>query len=491
VETDVFAFHRPDGAVWSFAFETKPASGSEGIEHAVAASLWDLSDSWIDGLDNYAGGFGRVWQAFTYARTNTFREFWDNWRMALHSEAFGAREALAQNGFVTSRSTLNTASISDIGADYVHLCWTTVNQADLSKIEVHKSTTANFIPSAATLWTTITDTRTCQDVTGLSAVTTYYFELITSGRSGFPSHSNQVSAIPGYYLTISAGYGGDIQPTNPAPGSYPKVPNSNVTVQAISSACYNFDHWTLDGNTVLGNPIIVPMTRHRVLAASFMIKSYTLSMSPTTGGTTNPASGSSYSYSCGTTIQVSASPNAGNRLGYWTLDGANSFGGPISVTMDSSHTLTANFVPASSRVLFIEKNPPAGGSTNPLPGTYTYAYGSSVQVTASGTARFSFSYWTLDGTVHAENPIIVTMNTDHRLIAYFDFIEPPPPPDPCRPPCIVSVEPSGEKGLFGTSTLGAVVLGTLFSAMRPLGGHQPGRFSSRRRRFPPLRSRRR
>jgi hypothetical protein len=240
--TDVFAFTRSTGEVWSVAFETTAPSSSQHIEHPVTATLWDLADSWTDGLDDYAGSFDSVWKAFLHARANTLREFWDNWRAALHLEAFRAREALAQNGFVTSRSTLRTPTASDVGPNYVHLCWTTTNPTDLSKIEVHKSTTANFVPSTATLWTTIIDTRTCQDVTGLSPGVTYYFELITYGRSAFPANSNQVSATPGQPPSTIEGYVKDSggSAINGAVVTIKRPSGSTSTATTNSNGFYSF-----------------------------------------------------------------------------------------------------------------------------------------------------------------------------------------------------------------------------------------------------------
>jgi len=63
------------------------------------------------------------------------------------------------------------------------------------------------------------------------------------------------------------------------------------------------------------------------------------------------------------------------------------------------------------------------GTTDPAPGTYTYAYGSSVTVTAY--SDYTFIAWYLDGTIKYENPITVTMNSDHTLKAYFKGKFPP------------------------------------------------------------------
>ena len=65
----------------------------------------------------------------------------------------------------------------------------------------------------------------------------------------------------------------------------------------------------------------------------------------------------------------------------------------------------------------------SGGTTNPTPGTYNYSYGSSVTVTASANAGHRFAAWKLDG-VNAgnDNPITVTMDSDHTLKAYFSVL---------------------------------------------------------------------
>ena len=57
--------------------------------------------------------------------------------------------------------------------------------------------------------------------------------------------------------------------------------------------------------------------------------------------------------------------------------------------------------------------------TDPAPGTHTYGYGSSVTVTASPYPDRTFCFWILDGSVYYQNPITVTMNSDHTLCAYF------------------------------------------------------------------------
>ena len=61
----------------------------------------------------------------------------------------------------------------------------------------------------------------------------------------------------------------------------------------------------------------------------------------------------------------------------------------------------------------------AGGTTDPIPGSYSYATNSTVQVTAISGMGFSFEYWLLDGEVRNQNPTIVFMNATHTLEAHF------------------------------------------------------------------------
>jgi hypothetical protein len=65
------------------------------------------------------------------------------------------------------------------------------------------------------------------------------------------------------------------------------------------------------------------------------------------------------------------------------------------------------------------------GTTDPVPGTYNYTAGSSVNVTAIPSSGYSFDYWLLDGEERTENPTTVIMDANHTLEAVFvDDISP-------------------------------------------------------------------
>jgi len=67
-----------------------------------------------------------------------------------------------------------------------------------------------------------------------------------------------------------------------------------------------------------------------------------------------------------------------------------------------------------------------GGTTSPVPGTYSYSEGTVLSVTAIPYSNYRFVNWLLDGVTRTENPIVVTMDKDHVLEAVFEYVTPPP-----------------------------------------------------------------
>ncbi len=227
------------------------------------------------------------------------------------------------------------------------------------------------------------------------------------------NHALVAYFVPYCDLTITAGAGGT---TNPAPGTYPYIPWTVVSVQASPYANYAFGHWTLNGITRTENPVSVTMDTNYQLVAYFTPYP-ALTITAGAGGTTSPAPGTYYyaPYVPPTVVSVTALPNAHYVFDHWTLDGVTRPGNPISVTMDANHALAAYFVPTYTLTITAG----AGGTTNPAPGTYTYTSGTVVSVTALPNAGYVFDHWTLDGVIRTGNPISVTMGANHALAAYF------------------------------------------------------------------------
>jgi hypothetical protein len=162
-----------------------------------------------------------------------------------------------------------------------------------------------------------------------------------------------------------------------------------------------------------------PIPRIRVdrAIASFPT-GYTLTIQTSQYGTTNPTPGT-YTYDQGTQVQVTATPDTNCEFVNWT-GSISSTQNPVTVTMDANKTVKANF--RVKPKLTIQAG--TGGTTNPIPGVYYYATGTTVQVSAIPDTYFIFNMWGESATGSA-NPVSLTMDSDKSLYAHFRYIYPP------------------------------------------------------------------
>ncbi len=202
-ETSVFSFQRSPqdplhpNMAWSFDFEPWRPSNSQSREQTTAGALRDLDDSLMDGYDTYAGGFDRVWKAFTYTYVNDIREYWSSWIGQFHPDhpqVTGAAESLRQNDLVTYRAK-NLAKVSATDTT-ITINWVNYDGGDFSSLEVHMDTSQGFTPSASTRQATISDpTAQSWMKSGLTSCTIYYFELVAWSRGLWPAHSEKVGMV--------------------------------------------------------------------------------------------------------------------------------------------------------------------------------------------------------------------------------------------------------------------------------------------------------
>lgn len=223
-----------------------------------------------------------------------------------------------------------------------------------------------------------------------------------------------------YSLTILVSIGGS---TSPAAGTYQYDIGASVSVSATATSGFIFSSWLLDGVVFTVNPISITMNKDHTLQAWFAVPTKrSLAISINGSGTTSPSAGT-YSYDDGTTASVTATPNSGNYFKSWTVNSATFTSNPLILIMDKDYVVVANFQPT-------QPPPPdkykltitavTGGSTNPLPGTYDAAVGSTVSITAQAYAGYTFKNWELDGTMRIENPISVLMDRDHTMKPIFE-----------------------------------------------------------------------
>jgi uncharacterized repeat protein (TIGR02543 family) len=145
---------------------------------------------------------------------------------------------------------------------------------------------------------------------------------------------------------------------------------------------------------------------------------YNLTISTTTGGTTEPAPGTYTQYDR-TSVSIKAVSSSGYRFSGWSGD-ASGTTNPITIIMDSNKSITANFI----RQYTLTIAAGTGGTTNPSPGTYTHDSGTQVSITATPNSGYQFSGWSgaASGTT---NPITITMDNDKSVTASFTAISKP------------------------------------------------------------------
>jgi hypothetical protein len=115
--------------------------------------------------------------------------------------------------------------------------------------------------------------------------------------------------------------------------------------------------------------------------------SYELTITTTEGGTTVPAPGT-YTYVSGATVSVTAIPNTGFFFNYWLLDSEKRTENPITVIMDSNHTLEAHFIDNTPPEMSDPWQDPPANSVQPFQNVTVW-----VNVTDYGTGIKNVTLW--------------------------------------------------------------------------------------------------
>ncbi len=226
------------------------------------------------------------------------------------------------------------------------------------------------------------------------------------------------TAIPALQFALILSSNPQAGGTTSGAGAY--TAGTSVTANATPSTGYSFVNWTESGNIVsTSSSYTFPLNGNRSLVANFVINTYTLSAtaSPTVGGTvTKDPNQANYNY--GTTVLLTASPNAGYTFTNWTEGGIVVSTNPsYQVTLKSNRVIVANFT-GNAYTLNVTLNPVAGGTVAKSPNQATYNHGTVVQLTATPKSGYTFTSWSGDAT-GTTNPLNVTMNANKNITANF------------------------------------------------------------------------
>jgi hypothetical protein len=109
------------------------------------------------------------------------------------------------------------------------------------------------------------------------------------------------------------------------------------TVPSTDSSSHPFKQWSTGSTSTT-----ITINSGGTYIAYYQAK-YNLIITTASGGNTNPTP-STYTYWSGTVINVVALPNTGSYFDHWELDSVDiRFGSPITITMNTNHTLRAVF----------------------------------------------------------------------------------------------------------------------------------------------------
>jgi hypothetical protein len=190
------------------------------------------------------------------------------------------------------------------------------------------------------------------DVTGVTDLYGWEFQLYWN--STVLNCTNAAVVTPPVWQGYQQDYGPGLQPnynstcgmfSEAEAAEYPAPPfNGSTTVATLTFQALQPGTTSLTlADALLGDSTAQPISC-TVSSGSVTVYMYaTLSISVSGAGTTSPAPGN-YSYSYGTNVTVTATPSSGYAFSYWSLDGTDYYGNPITVTMTANNALTAHFV---------------------------------------------------------------------------------------------------------------------------------------------------
>jgi uncharacterized repeat protein (TIGR02543 family) len=122
-----------------------------------------------------------------------------------------------------------------------------------------------------------------------------------------------------------------------------------------------------------------------------------------------------YNLEAGSPVKLEAVPASGYRFENWsgTLSGSEN---PTTIVMDCNKTITANF---SLVVHTLTLELSGNGSITPGTGTYEYAEGTVVSLTATPRSGWQFDGWTGDVAEPSMAETTATMDSDKTVTAIF------------------------------------------------------------------------
>jgi len=229
----------------------------------------------------------------------------------------------------------------------------------------------------------------------------------------FQRNTQRTGAWPSFNVTTASfpSAGGSVS------GSGQYNEGATVSLQATPATGYGFSNWSSGGSSLsTANPYEFNASADMAITANFTLQSYAFTIAAGAGGTV--PTGLSQSYTYGSVVQISATPNPGYQFASWSGSGiADVNSKDTSVTVSGAQTTTANFTLINYD---LTATAGIGGSVNSV--TNSYPFDTNVSLVATPDPGYSFSSWTQSGTGVADTAsasTTVRMDSNQSVHATF------------------------------------------------------------------------
>ena len=347
------------------------------------------------------------------------------------------RGSVAGNGtFLHGDTATLTATPT---AHYHFVMWSDSNTANPRSLVVSANTTLTALfegntftvtATCDTLQGTVTGSGTFLygDTTLLTALpaTGYHFSMWSDSSTANPrpfvvtdnTTLTALFALNSYTVTLTCD-----STRGSVAGSGTFLYGDTATLTAIPATHYQFVRWS---DYITDNPRTLVVTEDLQLEAVMERISYRVNYEVKPGVnmghinfTTDPDNVNLLLYNhfySGATLVFDAIAETGYTFAYWTVDGDTLFDHELTVVVEGPLDVTAYFDTLYYNIAVGCDTTRGSVSTH----GGTYAYGSSLELTATPREGYRFRYWLANGEERAENPLTYRVTGNDSVVAIFE-----------------------------------------------------------------------
>ena len=188
---------------------------------------------------------------------------------------------------------------------------------------------------------------------------------------------------------------------------------ASATLTAIANEGYEFVGWTVNGETLLENPLTLTVTSDVTVVANFKAIEHTVTVT-----VNDPVMGSVEGagvYNYGASATLTAIANEGYEFVGWTVGENTLTENPLTLTITSDVTVEATFAAVKYNVIVLINDSTMGI----VEGAGVYEYGTTATLTATPYAGYEFVNWEVGGETYYTNPLELQVNANMTVVLTF------------------------------------------------------------------------